>query len=103
MDEKTLYIILLILVCFFAFIYLLYQIKKNGLRATVIRLIVCAEKNFQKGENREKMNYVIRHFVSILPTPVRFFITEDAVENFIQCIFDEVKEALDYKEAQTNG
>jgi len=46
------------------------------------------------------MNYVIRHFVSILPTPVRFFITEDAIENFIQCIFDEIKEALDYKEVQ---
>lgn len=100
MDEKSLCIIMLILVCIGILGYLFYLIKKNGLRATVVQLIVYAEKVFQKGENREKMNLVIDKLMLILPTPVRFFITREALEKFIQLVFDEVKEALDYKGGQ---
>ncbi len=100
MDNKTLCIIILILACISILIYLLWQVRKNGLRATVVDLIVSAEKIFQKGQNRQKMNYVIEKVISNLPMPVRFFITVDAVEKFIQLVFDETKKALDYKGGQ---
>lgn len=100
MDEKTACIILLILACIFILIYLLWQVKKNGLRATVIHLIVCAEKMLGSGQGKAKMDYVIDKFIEILPLPVRFFITEEEIEYFVQHIFDEIKEALDYKEVQ---
>lgn len=98
MDEKTLCIIILILACISILIYLLYRVKKDGLRATVVELIVSAEKIFKKGENRQKFNYVVNKFIQFLPMPVRFFITVEAVEKFVQLIFDETKKALDYRE-----
>ncbi len=98
MDEKTLCIIILILACISILIYLLYRVKKDGLRATVVDLIVSAETMFKKGENRQKFNYVVNKFIQFLPMPVRFFITVEAVEKFVQLIFDETKKALDYRE-----
>lgn len=100
MDEKTMCIIILILACILNLIYLLYQINKNGLRATVIEFIVYAEKMIGSGQGNAKMKLVIDKFIAILPTAVRFFITTEAAEKFVQCIFDEVKEALDYKGGQ---
>lgn len=93
-------IMLLIMACIFILIYLLWQVKKNGLRATVVHLIVYAEKNFLKGANRSKMEYVIEKITALLPTPIRFFITPSEVEDFIQSVFDEIKEALDYEGGQ---
>ena len=98
MDEKTLCIIILILACISILIYLLYRVKKDGLRATVVDLIVSAETMFKKGENRQKFNYVVNKFIQFLPMPVRFFITVEAVEKFVQLIFDETKNALNYRE-----
>lgn len=98
MDEKTLCIIILIFACISILIYLLYRVKKDGLRATVVDLIVSAETMFKKGENRQKFNYVVNKFIQFLPMPVRFFITVEAVEKFVQLIFDETKKALDYRE-----
>ena len=103
MDEKTMCIIALILACIFVLGYLLYQIKKNGLRATVIQLIVYAEKTLGSGQGKAKMDYVIDKLISILPIPVRFFITREEVQDFAQHIFDEIKEALDYREDIANG
>ena len=103
MDEKTACIILLIMACIYILIYLLYQVKKNGLRATVIQLIVHAEKMLGSGQGKEKMAYVIDKFISFLPLPVRFFITREEVQDFVQHVFDEIKEALEYKEESANG
>lgn len=98
MDEKTLCIIILILACISILVYLLYRIKKDGLRVTVVDLIVSAEKLFQKGENRQKFEYVVEKIIKLLPAPIRFFITLEAVEDFVQMVFDETKKALDYRE-----
>ena len=98
MDEKTMCIIMLVLVCISILVYLLYRIKKDGLRATVVDLIVSAEKMFKKGENIQKFEYVVDKIIKILPAPIRFFITVEAVENFVQLVFDETKKALDYRE-----
>jgi hypothetical protein len=78
--------------------YLFYLVKKNGLRATAIQLIVSAEKALGSGQGKEKMDMVIDGITNVLPIPLRMFITKSAIESFVQHIFDEVKQALDYRE-----
>lgn len=98
MDNQTLCIIILIIACVCVLGYLFYLIKKNGLRATAIELIVYAEKALGSGKGKEKMDMVIDKFTAILPLPIRLFVTKEAIKVFVQHVFDEVKEALDYRE-----
>lgn len=97
MDAKTITEIAIIVIAILAFImYLVWQIKKKGLRQTAISLIVKAENMYKKGENEQKINYVIDKIIVLIPAPLSFFITREAVRGFIQAIFDEVKKSLDY-------
>ena len=80
-----------------AIVYIAWLFKKKGLRGVVVDLIVIAEKEFKQGENEEKLNYVIDKLIALIPTPFNLFITRETVKKFIQKIFDEVKEALDYQ------
>ena len=76
--------------------YAIYKIKTKGLKAAAIEFIVNAEKEFKKGQNSEKMEYVYNALIALLPAPIKVFITKQTLINFIQRIFDEVKIALDY-------
>ena len=97
MDAKTITEIAIVMIAILAFImYLVWQIKKKGLRQTAINLIVRAENMYKKGDNEKKINYVIDKIIVVIPAPLSFFITREAVREFIQTIFDEVKKALDY-------
>lgn len=80
-----------------AILYVAWQIKKNGLRGTVVNFIVEAEKNYMQGANENKLNYVIDKVIALIPAPFSLFITREIVKDFIQKVFDDVKEALDYK------
>lgn len=97
MTNETLCIIILIFVCIICLAALLFYIKKNGLRATAIELIVYAEKALGSGKGKEKMDMVIDKMTEILPLPIRLFVTKEAIKSFVQHVFDEVKQALDYK------
>ena len=90
---------LLVLALFFisVIIYIAWLIKKNGLRGAVVKLIVKAEDMYNKGDNEGKINYVIDKVIALIPLPFSLLITRQTIRNFIQTIFDEVKEALDYK------
>ncbi len=97
MDVKTITEIAIVVVAILAFIlYLVWQIKKKGLRQTVINLIVRAENMYKKGDNEKKINYVIDKIIVLIPAPLSFFITRETIRGFIQTVFDEVKKALDY-------
>ena len=96
MTNETLCITILIFVCIICLVSLLFYIKKNGLRATTIQLIVYAEKTLGSGQGKEKMDMVIDKMTELLPLPIRLFITKEAIKVFVQHIFDEIKEALDY-------
>lgn len=75
---------------------LFYEIKKNGLRKVAIDIIVKAEELLGSGKGKEKMQYAITQFLVLLPKPIRLFVTVEAVENFIQEVFDDIKDALEY-------
>ena len=97
MDTQTIISIIIVALIVIAFIvWLIWQIKKKGLKEFVTEMIVKAEDMYQQGENTEKLNYVIDKVIAMLPTPLQFFITREAVKNFVQNIFDTVKKALDY-------
>lgn len=97
MEAQTIIAIVIVAIVVIAFvIWLAWQIKKKGLKEFATEMIVKAEDMFHKGENTEKLNYVIDKVIGMLPTPLQFFITREAVEKFVQSIFDTVKKALDY-------
>lgn len=98
MSNEILCIIILIFACISILGYLYWMIKKNGLRAVVVEFIVAAERQFEKGENQTKINYVIDRIINILPEFLKIFITRDNVKTFVQGVFDDVKSALDYRD-----
>ena len=83
--------IVVIVLGFMAF----WEIKKNGLKETALKLILEAEENMQNGD--EKMAYVIEKLMSLIPMPLQLFITENMIKALIQKVFDNVKPLLDYK------
>ncbi len=104
MEVSTIIEIAIVVIAILAFIlYLVWQIKKKGLRATAVDLIVKAEEMFRQGDNENKLNYVIDKIISItIPKPLSIFITRDSVKSFVQSVFDETKKALDYVPRKEN-
>lgn len=104
MEVATIIEIAIVVIAILAFIlYLVWQIKKKGLRETAVDLIVKAEDMFRQGDNENKLNYVIDKIISIIiPKPLRLFITRDSVKSFVQSVFDETKKALDYVPRKEN-
>ena len=97
MEASTIIGIVIVAILVIAFvIWLIWQIKKKGLKEFATEMIVKAEDMYKQGENQEKLNYVIDKVIAMLPTPLQFFITREAVKNFVQSVFDTVKKALDY-------
>lgn len=82
-------------------IYIAWQIKKKGLRQFAIDMILQAEEEFAKGQNKEKMEHVIIAIKTMLATNtvgriLSIFLTDENIEKFIQSVFDSIKKVLDY-------
>lgn len=81
--------------------WLAWQIKKKGLKGFTIDMILTAEDMYNKGQNNEKMQYVIGRIKAALKETrtgkiISVFVTEENIRKFIQSIFDSLKKALDY-------
>lgn len=83
-----------------AVIFLVYKIKKNGLRKVAIEFIVLAEEKFEYGKNSAKFNYVFEAVYSLIPIWLKFIFTKQNVIKFIEKIFKEIKVALDYQNTE---
>lgn len=90
-------IIIIAVVIIVAIVFLCVKIKKEGLKSVARKFIVRAEKGFQYGRNSEKFNYVFDKVYDFVPNYLKIFITKEVVMKIIQKVFDELKEALDYK------
>lgn len=77
-------------------IRLFWEIKKSGLKEVAIKYIVRAEDIYNKGDNQEKLNFVIDKVIAFIPMPFRLFITREAIKELVQSVFDSVKSALDF-------
>lgn len=81
MEASTIIGIVIVVIVVIAFIiWLVWQIKKKGLKEFATEMIVKAEDMYKQGENQEKLNYVIDKVIAMLPTPLQFFITREAVK-----------------------
>jgi K+ transporter len=87
------YLILILAILIIA-IFIVWEIYKNGLKTTIIKLIVEAESLLE--DNQEKFNTVVNGVLVRLPVPFNF-IPVSFIEDLVQTIFDEIKEALDYR------
>lgn len=97
MDAQQIIGVVIAVIAVIAFIYyIVWQIKKNGLRQFAVNFIVKAEDMFNHGDNETKLNYVIDEVIAMIPTPLNLFITRETVKAFVQSVFDSVKKALDY-------
>lgn len=95
MDWLSIVIILVVIIA--AIIFLVYKVKKDGLRKLAIEFIVIAEEKFEHGKNSAKFNYVFDAVYKLIPSWLKFLFTKENVISFIQNIFDEIKIALDYQ------
>lgn len=75
---------------------LFWEIKKSGLREVAITYIVKAEDMYNRGDNQEKLNFVIDKVITFIPMPFRLFITREIIKELVQSVFDSVKSALDF-------
>lgn len=98
MEKLTIIAISVLILTILAFIsYIVFQVKKKGLRQTAIDYICYAEKTFENHKNDEKFNYVLTRLYEGLPSIIKVFITIDMIKDFIQKVFNEIKIALDTK------
>ena len=98
MNSTYLSIIILCLALLIAVAYIIYMVKKDGIRATAIKFIVKAEKIIGSGHGEAKMDIVIDALTEVLPAPIRLFVTKENIKRFAESVFREVKDALDYKQ-----
>lgn len=78
-------------------LFIAWQICKNGLKPTIRSLIVEAERVLE--DNQDKFNSVVNGVLARLPVPFNL-IPISVIEKLVQKIFDELKEALDYRPAE---
>lgn len=103
MEASTIISIIIVALLVIAFIiWIAWQIKKKGLKQFATEMIVKAEDMYEQGQNSEKLNFVIDKVIDMLPGVLQFFITREAVKNFVQSVFDTVKKALDYVPKKEN-
>lgn len=87
------YVVLVLAILLIAFL-IAWQIYKNGLKTTIVHLIVEAERLLE--DNQDKFNTVVNGVLVRLPVPFNL-IPVSWVEELVQAIFDEIKESLDYR------
>ena len=87
------YVILIIAIIIIG-LFIAWTIYKDGLKPTIVKLIVEAERLLL--DNQDKFNTVVNGVLVRLPVPFNF-IPVSFIERLVQKIFDEVKEALDYR------
>lgn len=98
-----LYITVLILVIVSFIIYLFYQVKKNGLRETVIAAILKAEEQYYSTTGQERFEIAFNYVYDLIPTIWKTILPKELLKKFlknlIQNTFDEVKELLNFEKA----
>ena len=98
-----LYITILILIIVTFIIYVLYQVKKNGLRETVLEAILKAEEHYYSTTGKERFEIAFNYVYDLIPTAWKVILPKELLkkflDNLIQSTFDEVKDLLDFEKA----
>ena len=92
-------IVILVVLIFIGII--IYLCKKKGLRQVALEAILYAEKQYNSTTGKERLEIAVNFMYDKLPCFITSIMPKETMkfmlENFIQTIFDEVKELLDYQ------
>jgi hypothetical protein len=95
---ETVQIIAILVIAVVAILYIAWKIYKNGLRQTAIDFIVEAERLYDNGGI--KKTFVIEKLQKALPFPFSVIISEKVIDDFMEKVFAEIKEALHYTKVE---
>ena len=80
---------------------IIYLCKKKGLRQVALQAILFAEEQYNSTTGQERLQIAIDYVYSRLPSAITIILPKDflntILKNFIQKLFDEVKQLLDYQ------
>lgn len=95
-------LLILMVGCIYAVYVYVKTNKLDDIREDVYKLFLEAERKYTvSGCGKEKMDYVIRKTYDILPSTVRFFVTEKMLRYILQRWFIGIKDILD--DGKLNG
>ncbi len=93
-------LIILVLAVISFILYIIYLCKRDGLRAVALRAILEAEKQYNSTTGKERLSFAVNYVYDYLPGYIKIVlpksILEDFLQQFIQKVFDQVKDLLDY-------
>ena len=93
-------LMILLAVVLIYIIYAIIQIKRSSLRTYALAAILKAEESLNSTTGKEKMNIAINYVYDLLPAYIKLLLPTSLIEEylrkFIQKVFDEVKQLLDY-------
>lgn len=97
--------LLIVILLILAFIVMvIYLCKKKGLRKVALEAILEAENFYNSTTGQERLDMAILYVYSRLPIYLTVIIPEPVMKkvlkNFIQKVFNDIKDALDYQKPQ---
>ena len=95
---ETVQIIAIAVIAVVAILYIAWKIYKVGLRQTAIDFIVEAERLYDNGG--AKKTFVIENLQNVLPFPFNIIVSEKVIDDFMEKVFAEIKDALHYKKEE---
>lgn len=95
---ETMQIIAIAVIAVVAILYIAWKIYKVGLRQTAIDFIVEAERLYDNGG--AKKTFVIENLQKVLPFPFNIIVSEKVIDDFMEKVFAEIKDALHYKKEE---
>ena len=104
LQENWLPLIIVIAVIAIIIGVIVYLCKKLGLRQVALKAILFAEEQYNSTSGQERMQIAVDYVYQNLPSFITSIIPKDflhkILSNFIQTIFDEVKQILDYQKQE---
>lgn len=89
------FIILVLAVMVYVAIKVMQKIGMSKVRSIAYDGFVAAEEQFNSGEGKQKLEYVVNLARSSIPAPFNIFITTNTVTKVVQLWFDLCKNLLD--------
>ena len=94
-------LIILILTIISFVLYIVYLCKRDGLRSVALRAILEAERQYNSTTGKERLSFAVDYVYEYLPKYIKIIlpklILKDFLQRFIQEVFNQVKDLLDYE------
>ena len=101
LQSNLLEIIIMTLVVIIFVLYIIYICKRDGLRNVALRAILEAEKQYNSTTGKERLSFAVNYVYEYLPGYIKIvlpkLILEEFLQQFIQKVFNQVKDLLDYE------